>query len=387
MPSSAVSTVRVKSAGVADPSQVPAKLRVTELDLLRFCAAFAVMLYHYTYKPTLPNGPPGPFPILGRLTMHGYLGVSLFFMISGFVILWTAREKTPSGFVISRISRLYPEFWIGVALSSLTFATLGPSTRSIGLGTMLANLTMVPHFLGYPYVDDVYWTLFVELKFYFLLWALSVTGQMSRIESWLYAWLGVTVLCFVFDMPAAVRSMALYPYGPLFIGGCSFFLIRARGSTAARWIAVPVCLVLAVQATTNMMPAFVHREDVTRDALNEATGLIVLFFVLFAAVALRRGMHVKFAKTIVFLGMLTYPLYLLHNIGKVTLLAWIAPSSPIIALSVTVAFSLGLSALVVRAVEPWRKRLVKQLASAYATTRARLPAAAYSVKSHDSRTQ
>ena len=221
--------------------------------------------------------------------------------------------------------------------------------------------------LGYPYVDDVYWTLFVELKFYFLLWALSVTGQMSRIETWLYAWLGVTVLCFVFEMPAAVRSMALYR-------GCFFFLIRARGSTAARWIAVPVCLVLAVQGTTNMMPAFVHREDVTRDALNEATGLIVLFFVLFAAVALRRGMQVKFAKTIVFLGMLTYPLYLLHNIGKVTLLAWIAPSSPIIALAVTVAFSLGLSALLVRALEPWRKRLVEQLASAYATTRARLPA-------------
>jgi len=50
--------------------------------------------------------------------MHGYLGVNLFFMISGFVILWTARDRTPSGFVLSRITRLYPEFWIGVRLRS-----------------------------------------------------------------------------------------------------------------------------------------------------------------------------------------------------------------------------------------------------------------------------
>jgi len=91
---------------------------VVELDLLRFLAALAVVLYHFTYHLRDSETAVDLFPSIGRVGMHGYLGVNLFFMISGFVILWTARDRTPSGFVLSRITRLYPEFWIGVRLRS-----------------------------------------------------------------------------------------------------------------------------------------------------------------------------------------------------------------------------------------------------------------------------
>ena len=56
------------------------KERFTEVDLLRFLAAFSVMIFHYTKK----------IPMWGDYTKYGLLGVNLFFLISGFVIMMTA---------------------------------------------------------------------------------------------------------------------------------------------------------------------------------------------------------------------------------------------------------------------------------------------------------
>ena len=204
-------------------------VRVRELDLLRFVAALAVVLYHYTYHYQVAGSAAGLYPELEPFTAHGYLGVNLFFLISGFVILWTARARPPAAFVISRITRLYPEFWLGVILSASTFAVfpLGEGTV-LTLPMVLANLTMVPQFLGYPYVDGVYWTLGVELKFYALLWLLSVAGQMRHIERWLFGWLLVETCFFAFGAPPGAGSFSLHPFGPYFIGGCLFFLVRSE---------------------------------------------------------------------------------------------------------------------------------------------------------------
>src|SRR5262245_31841929 len=203
----AVSRQVVARERLTPASRPRARLRVVELDLLRFLAASAVVLYHFTYRLRTSETAVDLFPSIGRVGMHGYLGVNLFFMISGFAILWTSRDRTSSGFVLSRITRLYPEFWIGVLLSAFAFS-LDPSVfgRLITAPMVLANLTMVPGLLGQDYVDDVYWTLFVELKFYALLWGLSVTGQMKRIEVWLFAWLLVTLACFTLPVPGVLES-------------------------------------------------------------------------------------------------------------------------------------------------------------------------------------
>ena len=71
--------------------------RLPALDLLRFFAAAAVMVYHYTYYFAESGGP--ELSALEAVTRHGYLGVELFFMISGFVILWSASNRTAKKFV------------------------------------------------------------------------------------------------------------------------------------------------------------------------------------------------------------------------------------------------------------------------------------------------
>ena len=61
------------------------KDRFYEIDLLRFLAALAVVLYHYTFRGFAEGGySPVEYPILGEFFKYGSYGVQLFFIISGF---------------------------------------------------------------------------------------------------------------------------------------------------------------------------------------------------------------------------------------------------------------------------------------------------------------
>src|SRR5262245_60873355 len=114
--------------------------RIPELDLLRFTAAAAVMLYHYTYRPKVDGQiVEGLFGALPDATRFGYLGVTLFFMISGFVILWSSEARSAGEFVISRVSRLYPSFWIAVLLTAAV-VNLSGHPELVTTRTLLLNL-------------------------------------------------------------------------------------------------------------------------------------------------------------------------------------------------------------------------------------------------------
>src|SRR5205085_2634640 len=127
--------------------------RFPALDLMRFTAALAVMCYHFvsSYPPTADRAQP-VLAVAASVTRYGYLGVELFFMISGFVILWSSLHRDVLAFTISRISRLYPSFWVSMVFTILCITLLARVAPSIGttplsLRTILANATMMPALL------------------------------------------------------------------------------------------------------------------------------------------------------------------------------------------------------------------------------------------------
>src|SRR2546430_7955970 len=80
-----------------------------------------------------------PYPLLASVSKYGGLGVELFFMISGFVILMTAASGNLRRFIISRIVRLYPAFW---ACCTITFAVtiaIGEPRYSASVGQYLVD--------------------------------------------------------------------------------------------------------------------------------------------------------------------------------------------------------------------------------------------------------
>src|SRR5690242_11577590 len=109
------------------------RTRFPELDLLRFLAACGVMLFHYTYRAPQQHLCPVSFPILGEIFKYGYLGVDIFFILSGFVILLTAYDKDAIGFTIARMVRLYPAYWTCVTVTAIVLVAAGTNRDPVTL--------------------------------------------------------------------------------------------------------------------------------------------------------------------------------------------------------------------------------------------------------------
>jgi peptidoglycan/LPS O-acetylase OafA/YrhL len=293
--------------------------RLPELDLLRFIAAAAVTFYHYVSSfPSAAELAQSALEPVAAVTRYGYLGVDLFFMISGFVILWSSQNRTALEFSVSRAGRLFPSFWVAMLLAAaciLLMPTLAAEARlpAVNAPMLVANATMLPGVLGFPMIDGVYWTLEVEIRFYAIVFVLLLLRQMNRIEWWLYAWLAVSLVCAQVQMPWIVRFVAIHPYGPMFVAGCFFYLVLARGMTWSRGLGLAIALGGSISAALTQRPNFI-----TADAQSTVVIplVIVLFFVMFLFIAFRRSVRLN-PNLAYRLGALTYPLYLIHGtIGR-----------------------------------------------------------------------
>jgi peptidoglycan/LPS O-acetylase OafA/YrhL len=101
------------------------KSRVNEVDLLRFLAVIGVVFFHYAFRGYASEGMTTmPYP-LAPIAKYGYFGVHLFFIISGFVIMLSASSGNLRNFIISRIVRLYPAFWICCTITFLFVLIMG----------------------------------------------------------------------------------------------------------------------------------------------------------------------------------------------------------------------------------------------------------------------
>jgi hypothetical protein len=109
------------SEPISAPATTPpaSRGRVETLDLLRLFAALAVVAYHYTFRGFAADDMTWVHvDAVVPVTKYGYLGVQLFFVISGFVIAYSAEGRNARQFFIARAARLYPGF---LACMTITF--------------------------------------------------------------------------------------------------------------------------------------------------------------------------------------------------------------------------------------------------------------------------
>jgi peptidoglycan/LPS O-acetylase OafA/YrhL len=279
--------------------------RLLELDALRGVAALAVLVFHYTVRYDNLYNHRDPVPDF----VWGEYGVQLFFMISGFVIFMTLqRTRSSLDFLVSRASRLYPVYWAAVLLTFAVTGVFGLPGLENRPWEALVNLTMLQRLFGVSHVDDVYWTLTVELAFYVLMWLVFVTGQLRRIERWGALWLGLMLVYGLLgrllgvSLPGPVANFLLLEHGNLFFAGILFY--RCYQGSATRSTVPLLLLCLALQPLV---------------ATPESGLVIAVFFGVFW-LFLRGWLGFLAVRPLVFLGAISYSLYVLHqNIGYVVM--------------------------------------------------------------------
>ncbi|TDC57577.1 acyltransferase [Actinomadura sp. KC345] len=333
--------------------------RLRELDLLRFLAALAVVLYHFTGfggAGAWPEPAYDVFPEIAPLTRFGYLGVDLFFVISGFVILMSAWGRGPGEFGISRLVRLMPAYWVSVLLGAFVYAVF---RQGHGVpGVVIPNLTMLQGGLGVRNLDAVYWTLWVELHFYVLIAVLAAIGITYRsclvfMAVWMFGGL------FAEQADHKLLQVMLVPtWSPYFIAGMALYMIYRFGPTLLLWGYVAVTYLMALRYGAW------RAEDVFRGADEiVVSAIITAIYAVMILVATGRLSRLRWSG-LTLLGALTYPLYLVHSQLALPLLDAMYPGiDKWAALAVAVAASL-LAAYAVH-------RLVERPGAAWMRTRLR----------------
>lgn len=285
--------------------------RVNEIDLLRFLAVLGVVFFHYGFRGYQTGSMPvQPYQAGASIFQYGYLGVNLFFMISGFVILMTAARGSLREFVISRMARLYPALWACCTITFLMIMAVGDPRYSASFSHYLVNLTMLNGFVGVESIDGVYWSLFVELRFYALVALVLFLGKIHKAEVFLLFWLVCSILLECFPV-SKLRYLFITEYSPFFIAGAACYLILAQGISLRRVSIIIISWVLALFKSVTEIPRLEHEFKSTMNPYAVAMA-VTAFFAIMMLIALRKTGWFSRPRWML-AGVLTYPLYLLHQ--------------------------------------------------------------------------
>lgn len=271
--------------------------RLAALDGLRGIAVLAVMWFHVYTRSGVTFQNSFAHAVFFNLATYGWLGVPAFFIITGFVIPYSAfghRERAASAltFMGRRLLRLYPPFVLAVLLTCLVAVTAQQTAwfkgtqEIISISDFSANAVMLAPAFGRAWVNPVFWSLLVEMQYYIII-ALTMACSAN------YKGYDLTYfLC----LAACLVSVATPPYlhsvlswAPLFVIGHMLYLHEVGSGNRL--------LLVLVGAVAVAVTVWVH-------------GYLYLFpIVLVLSLILVRWSP---GVVITWIGTISYSIYLLH---------------------------------------------------------------------------
>lgn len=306
--------------------------RLLHLDGMRALAAVAVALFHFRGEvgEVLEKLPPA----VDTVVRHGYLGVNVFFVLSGFVIahsLGTSRYSLRflGRFILRRQVRLAPPYWATVVLAAAWYAGdphMAPART--GLTTLLTHLCYVQDILGYPQLLDVFWTLCIEVQLYaayvVLAWLAQSDsprwGMLRRDGVFVAATLGSLLMAWIPDawmsaqvMPGANGPAAWFPYYWYMFGLGVWVRWALDSRRACAWLAL--FLLLACLRAGGF----------------HAAGPLVCVAtagLLYLAARWPRLSRVLGCRVLAYLGGKSYSFYLLHTLIGGASIHWVLAHQP-----------------------------------------------------------
>ncbi|MGW2551382.1 acyltransferase family protein [Streptomyces sp. NPDC001635] len=337
--------------------------RLYAIDGIRLVAALMVAVHHYAGTNRMNHegnrywGRPVSeiMPTVFRFASYGWIGVEIFFVISGFVICMSCWGRSPRQFFVSRVIRLYPAYWFAILFTTGVLIALPGVWGHLRPREILLNFTMLQSGSGVANVDGVYWTLWSELRFYLLFLAVVATGLTYRkVVLFCCAWGAVAMLAPVSGFP--LLELVANPDGAwYFIAGLALYLMHRFGPDLLLWGILGMAWLMGQLELGQRIDEVEHVSSWRGSVL-----VFTVFLLVMVAVALGLTDRVRW-RWLVTAGTMTYPLYLMHYAAGTTVINRLHDTMDARLLIVVVLSGfLALSYLVHRFVERPLARLMKK---------------------------
>ncbi len=338
--------------------------RLESLTGLRWWAAFGVFLYHMANL--------APLPIVEVLDLGNY-GVMFFFVLSGFVLTWSARPGTSvATFYWRRFARIYPAHFVALLLAIPVFYSTSPNpdqwwVKPFDLGVLLLSVLLIQGWSSQPVIlfsgNPAAWTLTVEAFFYSVHPWLQRILVVLRSRAAVVVAITLIVLAFGWRMlelasPAVAGLPVPIPVSRLVefaVGMCLAHAMRSGWRFGVRPVFVlgagaALVIILTVDTATAWLGPV---RDIVRATQTE--WILVFCALLIASVASRDasgGRSRLRGRWMVALGEASYAFYLVHATAIYFVLGFVGKQSlgwegiiwypPLFAVALALAFALHL---------------------------------------------
>jgi exopolysaccharide production protein ExoZ len=279
------------------------------MQAMRGFAATAVMIFHGTQIIQRETG----YTYLHNIFMAGFLGVDIFFVLSGFIIFYTSKPESfdVATFLKRRFVRVYPIYWlvtIGLIVMYLISPSPGQEYKS-NFTVILNSFTLFPQ---EHYVLGVAWTLTYEIIFY-LMFAITCSISIKCFYYIFSAWGAVILLTYFLNIQSSVFALntLINPIILNFSLGCVLAYLYKSNRTFSywQWAATAGMLLLA---STWLIYYLVVSDDKT--AFTSSISRVYLFGIP-AAIMIFGLLYFKgrVPNLLVTIGDASYSLYLIHG--------------------------------------------------------------------------
>ena len=296
------------------------KKQLNEVYVVRAIASLMVCIFHVCGSNLFSTG-----NILKTVSSYGYLGVEMFFILTGFIILYSIPSNYTTSsygtFISKRLIRIEPPYLISIVLvlilNTVSHSITGKS-NTIDPSNILYHLGYLNNFGFGSYISPVYWTLGIEFQFYILIGLLF-----TLINKRLYAFL---LAAFFLNFIPVNNISIISNYLPYFCLGILLFYFKIKKQVKPI-VFITLSLVFLFQ--------LLYKFGIPETLISLLTILILIF----------NGRHNKIIK---FFSDISFSLYLTHVIigGKVINIGlryatsnWQKYGLAFLAISISIAFA------------------------------------------------
>ena len=363
--------------------------KIPDIEGIRALAITMVLAFHFFARWTPPIYPQNTYPYkletARQVSQYGYMGVQLFFMVSGFVILCSLENQFSfATFARARIRRIYPSLFIAIPLIYIVCNLLNQRfIAPIPIHSLLPSLTLLgPDFINHLFATNftwttgVLWSLFIEIQFYLVSGALFFNLKkftfLTKLFVFAFTIQLLKIILVVSNSNVNSTFDALLPINKYiwwFVAGSTFWRITSSHHSRRLYGLIMISIFF------NLISLNFESSEFRFSPI--PTIITLLSFALFYLIAQKsKKVHFLRSHVLVWFGGLSYEFYLIHEsigvsmiskMGEFTMFRTSLPAY-LFLLIMVITLLIALSTLL-KSLSGWSLKMIRDIFASYKCSR------------------